>query len=374
MLPLTGFALKASAMKLLCLDTALASCSVCVYDASTASVLAAEQQLMARGHAEALPPMVARVMAQAGITYGDLGRIAVTTGPGTFTGIRVGLSFARALGLARNIKVLGINTMIATQAAVSESDIIVVHQAGMSGLFYFYAGADIELLRPQEILPRLGNGQLTLGTGAEAIIALSGRSDLRRLPQFDLPEAFGFAAYAASQPDPVGMPDPVYLREADAKPQKDALRGLAGLEIAPSQDLGLLAKLHAACFESAWSEKDIAELLASPGCVALLATSDDGPVGFLMYRAVADEAEIITVCVDPAYQRRGAGLQIVSTTQQLLKSFKISNLFLEVAADSKEAFSVYARAGFLEVGRRKGYYARKNGEIEDALIMRVQLN
>ena len=361
-------------MKLLCIDTALASCSVCVYDASTASVLAAEQQLMARGHAEALPPMVARVMAQAGITYGDLGRIAVTTGPGTFTGIRIGLSFARALGLARNIKVVGINTMIATQASVSESVSVVVHQAGMSGLFYFYAGADIELLAPPDIISRLGRRQLMLGTGAEAIIALSGRSDLRRLPQFDLPSALGFAAYAASQPEPVGMPDPVYLREADAKPQKDALRSLAGLEIMPSQDLGLLAKLHAASFETAWSEKDIAELLASPGCVALLATSDDGPVGFLMYRAVADEAEIITICVDPAYQRRGAGLQIVSTTLQLLKSFKIGSMFLEVADGNREAISVYARAGFLEVGKRKAYYVRKNGETEDALIMRAQLN
>ncbi len=318
--------------------------------------------------------MVARVMAQAEISYSDLGRIAVTTGPGTFTGIRIGLSFARALGLARNIKVLGINTMIATQAAVSESVSIVVHQAGMSGLYYFYAGADVELLAPQDIVPRLGSGKLIIGTGAEAIIALSGRSDLRPLKQFDLPSASGFAAYAAKQPDPTGMPTPIYLREADAKPQKDALRGLAGLEIAPSQDLGLLAKLHAASFDSGWSEKDIAELLGSPGCVALLATSDDGPIGFLMYRTVADEAEIITVCVAPAYQRRGAGLQIVSTTQELLRSFKISSLFLEVAAGNTEAISVYNRAGFLEVGKRKGYYAHKNGEIEDALIMRVQLN
>ena len=101
-------------MKLLCIDTALASCSVCVYDAARKIILASEQILMARGQAEALPPMVARVMEKAGVTYADLGRIAVTTGPGTFTGIRVGLSFARALGLARNIKVLGINTLIAT--------------------------------------------------------------------------------------------------------------------------------------------------------------------------------------------------------------------------------------------------------------------
>jgi tRNA threonylcarbamoyl adenosine modification protein YeaZ/ribosomal-protein-alanine acetyltransferase len=361
-------------MKLLCIDTALASCSVCIYDATNKTVLASEQQHMARGHAEALPPMVARAMSQARIGYSDLGRIAVTTGPGTFTGIRVGLSFARALGLARNIKVLGIDTMFATKAAVSEINCIVIHQAGMSGLFYFYDGAEIQLLAPEAILSQLRNDQLVLGTGAEAIIALSGRGDLKRSLQHDLPTAPGFAAYAAAQPEPANMPDPVYLREADAKPQKDPLRGLGGLEISPSHDLTVLAKLHAASFEMAWNEKDLSEVLASPGCVALLARSDDGPVGFLIYRAVADEAEIITVCVDPAYQRRGAGLQIVLVTQQLLKSLKINNLFLEVAADNKEAISLYARAGFVEAGKRKAYYTRKNGETKDAIIMRALLN
>jgi len=361
-------------MKVLCIDTALASCSVCVYDATSASVLAAEQQLMERGHAEALPPMVARVMAHAGVVYGDLGRIAVTTGPGTFTGIRVGLSFARALGLARQIKVLGINTMIATQAAVSESVSVVVHQAGMSGLFYFYGDTAIELLTPEQVLSRLDAGAFVLvGTGADAIVAASGRSDIIRLPQHDLPIASGFAVYAANQPDPIAMPDPIYLREADAKPQKDALRVLAGLDVTPSKDFALLAKLHAACFESAWSEKEIAELLASPGCQALLALSADGPVGYLIYRAVADEAEIITIGVDPAFQRRGAGLHIMTATQELLKSLKIKKLFLEVAAGNQEAISLYVRAGFLNVGKRKAYYARKNGEAEDALIMRVQL-
>ncbi len=361
-------------MKLLCIDTALASCSVCVYDASNKTILATEQQLMARGHAEALPPMVARMMAKATIGYADLGRIAVTMGPGTFTGIRVGLSFARALGLARNIKVLGLNTMITTQAALTDSNVIIVHQAGMSGLFYFFDGSEIELLAPEAIILRLDNKALVLGTGAEAIVTLSGRSDLRRSPQHDLPSASGFAAYAAGQPEPTHMPDPIYLREADAKPQKDPLRGLAGLDISTTQDLALLAKLHAASFETAWNEKELGEVLAGPGCVALLATSDDGPVGFLIYRAVADEAEIVTLCVDPAYQRRGAGLQIVSTAQQLLKSLKINNLFLEVAAGNKEAISLYTRAGFVEAGKRKAYYARKNGETEDAIIMRAELN
>ena len=94
----------------------------------------------------------------------------------------------------------------------------------------------------------------------------------------------------------------------------------------------------------------------------------------MIYRAVADEAEIITIGVEPAFQRRGAGLYIVSATQELLKSFKIKSLFLEVAADNKEAISLYLRSGFSDVGRRKAYYARKNGVADDAIIMRAQLS
>jgi tRNA threonylcarbamoyl adenosine modification protein YeaZ/ribosomal-protein-alanine acetyltransferase len=361
-------------MNLLCIDTALASCSACIYDVSSKIVLSSEQQLMARGHAEALPPMVARVMANAGISFSDLSRIAVTTGPGTFTGIRVGLSFARALGLARGIKVLGLNTMVATKVAAAVQNCVVVHQAGMSGLFCFYDTLEIEFLAPEEIVSRLRRNQMVLGTGAATIITQSGRGDLKRSPQHDLPSAAGFAAYASIQPEPAHMPDPLYLREADAKPQKDLLRGLGGLEISPSQDFDLLAKLHAASFETAWNEKDLSEVLAAHGCVALLATSDDGAVGFLIYRAVADEAEILTICVDPSFQRRGAGLKILSTTKLILKSLQISNLFLEVAAGNKEAISLYKRAGFTEAGIRKAYYARKNRDSEDAIIMRVQLN
>lgn len=367
-------------MKLLCIDTALASCSACVYDASAAFVLAAEQQFMERGHAEALPPMVARVMAMAQIGYGDLGRIAVTTGPGTFTGIRIGLSFARALGLARNIKVLGINTMVATQVAVSESNIIVIHKAGMSGLLYYFdknSSASIELLKPEAIVAQLPVGPLVLlGTGADAIASLASRDDLTRYPRFDLPVAQGFAAYAASLPDPFGMPDPVYLREADAKPQKESLRALAQIEIkvAGQEDFALLSQLHSACFEKAWSESEISSLIGSPGCSALLAYAVDGPIGFLVYRAIADEAEIISIGVDPAFRRRGAGQNLLKLAVTMLKSFKIKSLFLEVATSNREAISLYTKAGFAEVGRRRNYYALPNGRFEDALILRLNLN
>ncbi len=354
-------------MILLAIDTALASCSACVYDSTRGKILAQERELMVRGHAEALPPMVARVMAASGISYSDLNRIAVTIGPGTFTGIRIGLSFARALGLARNIKVLGIDTLTATQAAVikAESLVFVAHKAGNSGFIHFKNldnSNNIEISN-SVVLP-LGP-TIVIGTAADDLVTTSGRTDLQRCPEFDLPSAAGFAAYAASRADPVGMPDPIYLREADAKPQSAALRSLPDLQIhlVDSAAIPVLAKLHAACFEEAWNEVALTSIMASPGVSALMATSAEGPVGLLLYRVAAGEAEILTIGVDPNLRRRGAGKALLIS----LLALKFPQVFLEVASSNDDAIKLYTNAGFKQVGLRKAYYAASG---DDALILK----
>lgn len=289
-------------MILLCVDTSLAACSACVYDSTHKKILAEECELMERGHAEALPPMVARVMVASGIQYGDLNRIAVTTGPGTFTGIRIGLSFARALGLSLSIKVVGIDTPTALRFA------------------------DVN---------------------------------------HGLPQASGFAEFAASLPNPEAMPNPNYLRDADAKPQTARLRELPDLQIvlADKSAISTLAKLHATCFVEVWDEAAMTSLMASPGVGTLLATSAEGPVGMLLYRVVADEAEILTLGVDPNLRRRGAGKSLLQT----LLNLKIPQVFLEVASSNEDAIKLYTSAGFKQVGLRKAYYAATG---DDALILK----
>src|SRR6187399_2853183 len=100
-----GCSLSSSIMLILALDTSMAACSVCVYDADKSLVIGANQQFMERGQAEALAPMVQDTMTMAGVGFSDLSRIAVTTGPGTFTGVRIGLAMARGLGVALNIPI-----------------------------------------------------------------------------------------------------------------------------------------------------------------------------------------------------------------------------------------------------------------------------
>lgn len=109
-------------MIVLAFDTALAACSVAVW--RDGAVLAMERRLMERGQAEHLVPIIAAVMDRAGIGFDALDRIAVTVGPGSFTGVRVGLATARGLALAYRIPVIGVTTgeVLAAEAAAQPND------------------------------------------------------------------------------------------------------------------------------------------------------------------------------------------------------------------------------------------------------------
>src|SRR6201998_4443921 len=87
-------------MLILAIDTALDACAAAVLDTDSGRLIAQASQAMKRGHAEALMPLIADVMKEAGVPFATLDRIAVTTGPGSFTGLRVGLSAARGIALA----------------------------------------------------------------------------------------------------------------------------------------------------------------------------------------------------------------------------------------------------------------------------------
>src|SRR5258705_488447 len=105
-------------MLILAIDTALDACSAGVLDTDAARLIALESQPMKRGHAEALMPLIARVIKEAGIAFASFDRIAVTTGPGSFTGLRVGLSAARGIALAADKPVVGLTTLTAYAAPV----------------------------------------------------------------------------------------------------------------------------------------------------------------------------------------------------------------------------------------------------------------
>ena len=133
-------------------------------------------------------------------------------------------------------------------------------------------------------------------------------------------------------------------------------------------DFSRLAQLHAESFPSPWTENALRELLRTPGTFAF-ACED----GFIVVRAAADEAEILTLAVRPLHRRRGLGKVLVSTAAEHAHRLGSKCLFLEVALSNAPALKLYESLGFGEVGRRKAYYAVNPGKYDDALILQSNL-
>lgn len=131
-----------------------------------------------------------------------------------------------------------------------------------------------------------------------------------------------------------------------------------------------LSALHARAFAPArgWSAGEFAALLAAPG--ALLLTR---PHAFVLARAVADEAEILTLATDPDQRRRGHGRALLDALAEAAAMRGARRIFLEVAEDNTAALALYAAAGYSPVARRKGYYPRPGAMAADALTLSLDL-
>lgn len=145
------------------------------------------------------------------------------------------------------------------------------------------------------------------------------------------------------------------------------------LRPAVEADLEALAQVHGAAFEPGWDAEQIADIGSGPGAYALIVETDR-PIGMILCRAVAGEAEILTLAVEPAARRGGVGAALVEAAAGLARTAGADAMFLEVGLDNPGAIALYERAGFVRAGRRKGYYERAGGVRVDALVMRRDLN
>jgi tRNA threonylcarbamoyladenosine biosynthesis protein TsaB len=222
-------------MRLLALDTALAACSAAVLDTADGGIIASESLAMTRGHAEALMPLLARVMQTSGLAFRDLDRIVVTTGPGSFTGMRVGIAAARGFGVATKVPVVGVTTLSAYAAPYLGTDdrspVIVVIDARHSHVYLqAFAPGGRTLIAPR-IAPlseavRAASEASSHIVGSAAQLVATGLAQTAPPPMTvdarDAPDIAWIAQMGAVAPDPQAPPKPQYLRAPDAQPQNAA--------------------------------------------------------------------------------------------------------------------------------------------------------
>jgi tRNA threonylcarbamoyl adenosine modification protein YeaZ len=218
-------------MRILAIDTACAAVSVAIVDSGRSEPVALRQRAMARGHAEALAPMVEEAIAQVEGGFGSLNRIAVTTGPGSFTGIRIGIAMARAMGLALDIPVVGVSTLVAyaapllgeTRAGVVASAIDARHGAVY---FQLFEATGRPLIPPRVETPRdavraIGAGPARLAGDAARLLAVEAQRaglpfDLSAA--VDLPDIVAIARVGLACDPALNPARPLYVKPPDAKP------------------------------------------------------------------------------------------------------------------------------------------------------------
>jgi tRNA threonylcarbamoyladenosine biosynthesis protein TsaB len=223
-------------MLVLAIDTALDACAAAILDTDANWLIVQESLPMARGHAEALMPLLARVMKASGLAFSALDRIAVTTGPGSFTGLRVGLSAARGIALAANKPVVGVTTL-STYAAplvsdnASSSVLSVIDARHDQVYFQLVTGSGGTLIRPRlapvaEALEgaRFGSPRI-VGNAAELLAhrwpATVPPVEVRQLAA---PEIAWVAWLGAAVSPNTAPARPYYLRAPDARPQRGGLQ------------------------------------------------------------------------------------------------------------------------------------------------------
>lgn len=219
-------------MIVLAIDTALDYCAAAVLDASAKAVIAQETLEMKRGHAEALMPLIARVVTASGLNYLDLDRVAVTTGPGSFTGLRVGISAARGIGLAAGKPVVGLTTLTAYVAPLvagkQEQPIIAAIDARHDHVYFqVVAGNGAALMRPA-VVP-IEDTFVASRFGALRMVGNAAKILADRWPRHTPAPALvdprpgpdiAWVGWIGAATDPAAAPaKPFYLRPPDAKPK-----------------------------------------------------------------------------------------------------------------------------------------------------------
>ena len=219
-------------MRVIAIDTALEACSVAVLDTAKADAHVQESLPMQRGHAEALMPLIERVLDRAQLDASALDRIAVTTGPGSFTGLRVGIAAARGIALASRKPAIGLTTLAAFAAPFIAADdtlpVVVAIDARHDHVYLQVFGPGGRTVVAPRVAPMrealrvstVGAPRI-IGTAANKLAASwpSGERPPSAVEQRGAPRIEWVARLGAAATDTDTPPKPLYLRPPDAHPQ-----------------------------------------------------------------------------------------------------------------------------------------------------------
>ncbi|WP_099865768.1 tRNA (adenosine(37)-N6)-threonylcarbamoyltransferase complex dimerization subunit type 1 TsaB [Pararhizobium haloflavum] len=216
-------------MLILALDSASHLCAAAVFDTDGERVLSRAVEDIGRGHAERMMAVIDRALSEAGVGYADLGRIAVTVGPGSFTGVRVGVATARGLALALGLTSVGISSLHAIAAphlaAAEGRPVFALFDARRNEIYGQLFASAKKVMSPAAVLDLdtaaamvQRHAPILVGSGSPLVASHIRGGEHEIVGTASAPEIGDVARLAASV-DATLPPQPLYLRAPDAKPQ-----------------------------------------------------------------------------------------------------------------------------------------------------------
>jgi tRNA threonylcarbamoyladenosine biosynthesis protein TsaB len=227
--------------RILAIDSALPAVSACVLDEGAPEPVASASLAMEKGHAEALLPLIEKIMATVEGGFSSLDRVAVTVGPGSFTGIRIGVAAARGIALARGLDVVGVSTLAAFAApllAQEPDGIVAAAIDARHGHVYFSAYgpagrilASPRILSVKDACRLLGGGRVrAAGSGAPLLReeAAMSSADIVVVNGAPAPDIVSVARLGLAASPENAPARPIYLKAPDAQPARQQSKMFAG--------------------------------------------------------------------------------------------------------------------------------------------------
>jgi len=385
----------------LALETATEHVSVAVVGGDGAPRALIEENV-GHGHTRRLSAIVKRALQEAGVRPDELAWLATDLGPGSFTGVRVGLATARALALVSGAKLLGASSLAALAHAAGEAKALVAPLVG-AGRRDLYAGffrapgpGRVRLLAaprvgtPEAMLAAVREVHALIPDHAVRFVGPGAGRERQRLDDAYPGSVTGFrhaglsaldlAAAArrddgpgAGLPEPGRESEPAYVRPAQAEERvRHKVTGLTPPRVRSLAlaDLPSVDEMEHRLFGDPWPQSSFLDAIADPRAVCLVAERGGAVAGYLIATLVPPLAELQNLGTAPEQQRAGVARALVDELIDVCRARGVRELGLEVRVSNAAAQALYRTHGFRLVGLRRGYYRRPE---EDALLMAREL-
>ena len=358
-------------------------------------------------HSQTLLPMIDEVVRMTDLELAEIDAIAVSGGPGSFTGLRIGSATAKGLGLALDKPLIHVPTVdgLAYQVYGCGDIICPIMDARRNqvytGIYTFSARAGkkegirevdpvFQVLRMQmaiaveDLIRRLNNYNrpvVFLGDGVPVYremlsaglkVPYSFAPSYMNRQRAAVVGALGIRYYKAGKYETAMEHQPEYLRQSQAERERAQREKTAKLVIRElkAEDAAAAAEIEYQSFPDPWSQNGILDTVSNPSTVCLLAEKAGKAVGYLFAYRAGDEAEIARIAVAGEQKRQGVGKSLMRTLEEIGKKKQIRRLLLDVRESNREARAFYEKMAFQEDGVRRGFY---QDPPEDAVLMSREL-